>query len=495
MFDYNVQSFMRLLRDGIFQDDDELRAVFTGFQRYLGHLQPVDIVDILELACNRDIRENDEGIDLVLLLLCEMNHRMLSKNSCMFSLQQTNRICRVLLKMKFNRSTSLIWDLDRSNIVDAGCNSGFIIGNRNTPTKRQMQPDSAHIIASIDNDQRLSSNLDDASNNYLNVTSSKSGIPADGVLDFLHSSQRVKVPICESVYHLNAEPMACSSCCSKYGQLLQLEGYDHLALLIVLLGRSIVKQINKIKHRHENAVIGYIQLSAHYNTTVNSHFLGTILAQHQAALLCSRSLRNIAIVLQVMKKSKLRTGFLRTRLLARLADKDVFVNLCNREGNVATLLVSFSHLVGGIISNNALTINPDITRLGVNILQYVVQNHERLFNATSETHMAAITGARGNLHMLLMYLRSKYKNLTQHFDSTQLDILDCITASCAAEYSMDFRTSDLHKQVASVLQAVGVETQNEVPIGPHMCDLVLKRKKVVVEIDGPYHFQTALNPR
>ncbi|ORM39841.1 uncharacterized protein BXIN_0199 [Babesia sp. Xinjiang] len=481
MYDHDVADFMGLLRRGIFDRAEDLRVLFTNFQRYLSQLKAEEFVELLEVLHSRDLRENEERIDIPLIMLCEMNHRILKGNRRLFSLNQTQRLCTVLRHVRFNRPNCLIAQDEAANGITSNNEDfqhGFKIKRQTITPEKQ----SNHYNISTSCESVQHENLEDE------PSSSSHCI-------LQHDFQEVLVPVCEVNINNPGNTRACKSCCNKYGDLLQLHGYDQLTLLIVLLGRSIVQQVARVRRRHENAVISYMTLSSHLNCTINSHILRSMLAQQKAALLRTKSMRNIGIVLHMAKKCKVRFGSFKKQILQRLADYNEFKSLAAAERSIPTLLIAFSQIIGGLVDANRLPITKYKKQTGINIIIYLVDNHTKLIQDDCEGISDAINGVRGSVRLLVSYLTSKGVDLSKIMNEPDLDVLYSITATGNMEYAKDFRTSDLHRQVASVLATLGIETEEEVRIGSHVCDLILRRNKVAVEIDGPYHFNTALNYR
>ncbi|GIX66337.1 RAP domain protein [Babesia caballi] len=508
MYDHDVAAFLRLLRTGVFDRSEDLRSMFSGFQRYLAHLRAEEFVELLELLRSHDLRDNDEGADLALLLLCEMNQRMLSGQPRLFSLKQTHRVCAVLRHFKFNRPAYLVAPDERATAAAVPSATGG-------SAPRFEEGFTVVAAADVGGSAGQTSTQADADTHPTEPQSAPatSGMPQSGTpsksshslggLPSRHNRPRlfhkdfpeVAVPICEANVGSRGPTRACSSCCSRYGQLLHLPGHEQLALLIVLLGRSIVKQAAKVRRRHENAVISYIMLSSHLNCTLNAHILRRILAQHQGAILQSRSLRNIGIVLHASRKCKTRCSALTARLLARLADVGQFEALCAGERNRGALLVAFGQVIGGLIVANALPVSPDVRRVGANIVTYLVDHYEALFGPDAQLDAEVVKGMCGNARLLVDYLASKGVDFARVLLDGDLDRLYELIARGHVDYPKDFKTSDLHRQVASVLALLGLETDEEVRVGAHVCDLALRRGGAVMEIDGPYHFNTSLNHR
>eukprot|EP00371_Babesia_bovis_P001675 XP_001610322.1 hypothetical protein [Babesia bovis T2Bo] len=543
IYDYNAKSYLRLLTKGVFDNDHDIKVLLCDFQRYLTAFNPEELIQLLELLVTRDIRENDQGIDIILILLAEMNRRLLAENDRLFSLKQIYRLSRLLKTTKFNRSTCLLSPEDRVNVrvLHDDVAFGFSINAKNTNTSSLESVNETQSSSIDTHSKNLESNIsrtelkdhtlgsirpdvpfneaydkhkidimrrgtsprhDDGSvsnelgqykspkeDNYHSSSSSSVIYQPEALGSISDYRSCVVVPVCEINTGITNTYKACQNCVTRYGQLLDLHGYDQMALFIVLLGRSIIKQISHIKRRHENAVIPYLLLSSHYKTAINSHIIGSILSQQQVALARTKSLRNIGIVLDVIRKCKVRASRLRSALVSRLANQRHFNELCSREGNKTTLILSFSHIIMGTVKLNKAPKSTETMPVFYNILKYLLEHPE----LHDEDHIDpdVLQGSLNNVRLLVTYIG--YDHLKQWFRSTEISAIESLLAKARLDYCKDFRTSDLHKQVADVLSTLGIECDQEVTIGSHICDLVLKKRRIVIEIDGPYHFNTTLN--
>ncbi|KAK1442205.1 hypothetical protein BgAZ_402350 [Babesia gibsoni] len=502
LYDHNARGFMLRLKTGVFEHDTDLQCMFANFQRYIPRLKGCEIVDILELLHSRTMREGDDGVDLVLLLLCEANQRMIDGKRHVFSLKEMHRLFSVLKHIKFNRPSYLITPqqhaVNPSLVSNKAIRTRFNIVTTNTTTSGgNSNAQSAETFENV-------ANLEDIDSCQYQQDQGK-GFPclhedADETnlrnLPLHHLFQenykQVTVPVCEVNVGRAPPYMACRECVRNYGRMLDISGHDHLSLLIVLLGRSILKQSLAIRKKHENAVASYMILSSHLNSTVNSHLLGTIMAHYRTAFMRSRSMRNIAIAIQTAKKCKVCCNWLVSGLISRLSDVGNFEELCANESNTATLLVSLNQIITGIIVANHLPISQPRKKLGINIITYLVDHYEQVF-LNEKLNQDIVNSTKGNLKLLVDYLSSKGVDISRLLLECDMEKLEAIVADGKVEYLKDFKTSDLHKQVASVLHTLGIDAKEEVYINPHFCDLVAKR--TVVEIDGPYHFNTGLNQR
>ncbi|CDR93729.1 hypothetical protein, conserved [Babesia bigemina] len=490
--EYDVASFLRLVRTGVFDCGDDLRRVFSGFQRYLAHLKAEEFVEMLELFRSRDLRENEEGVDLPLLLICEMNRRMRGGQHRLFSLRQCRRICAALRHMKFNRPSHVTPSSDHPGPASYGAARIHQGTDEMGSAPSEHKDGHPHRIPiSRRNGSESANSMHTTRDSHYTHTRAWN----DGPPMFAEDTREVAVPVCECNVGQAALPRACAACCAKYGPLLHLPGYDQLSLLIVLLGRSIVLQLSGVRRLHENAVTGYLMLSSHINCTLNAHILRSIVAQHQAALLRSKSLRNIAIALHVAKKCKVRCGGFERRMRSRLADIGEFEALCAGERHPVALLVALSQLVGSLVTANALPTSREVRQIGINIITYLLDHYDKFFGADAELDADVVSSMRGNARLLVDYLASKGVNFERIFLNGDLERLEALTVCGAVDYSKDFRTSDFHRQVGSTLSLLGHAVEEEVRIGSHVCDIVLRKAGTVVEIDGPYHFNTALNER
>lgn len=534
LYDIDVKEFLDRLRTCVFESDADFRPMFNNFQRYLRHFRSSEIVEIVEMIHSRNVRENDEGFDLMMLLICEMNERLINSNKTYFSLKQTHRICSVLKHVKFNRPSYLI---DTAHHAMASDSSPYDMGFRvassfnwdtecSTTEKQQRIMDSTkessqaectertsnaanvNIVneaecckhnqmryqsASCSQSPNMYTKMPQAMGEHRKHTETDAECPEYHHLLFPQNYREVLVPVCECNVGAISSYYSCQKCCNRYGKLLQISGQDHLALLIVLLGRSIVIQSRAIRKRHENAVTSYLTLSSHFSCTMNSHILGTIMANYLAAFATSKSIRNIAIGLQAAKKCKVRCGVFKKKVIARLADLAEFESLCADERNMSTLLIAFNQIVSGIICTNKLPISQNIKNIGINIVTYLVDNYERIF--CNSIDQDTLKSAKGSAKLLVDYLTEKGVDFSRILLDDDIEKLDAILADGKVEYFKDFKTSDLHKQVASVLSMLGVNYEEEVYINPHFCDVFLRKSNLVLEIDGPYHFCTGINHR
>ncbi|GBE61129.1 RAP domain-containing protein, putative [Babesia ovata] len=493
MQEYDVASFLRLLRTGVFDCGDDLRRMFSGFQRYLAHLKAEEFVEMLELFRSRELRESEGGVDLPLLLICEMNRRMLGGQTRLFSLRQCQRICTVMKHMKFNRPSHITPGGDGMVASPASDGTAHIQEGTDKMVSSPSDHKDGHphrTPISCPNGNEGTDSICTTSESHISCTRASKDVPL-----FSEDMQEVTVPVCECNVGPSTTPRACAACCAKYGPLLHLPGYDQLSLLIVLLGRSIVLQLSSVRRLHENAVTGYLMLSSHLNCTLNAHILRSIIERHQAALLRSKSLRNIAIALHVAKKCKVRCGGFEKRMRSRLADIGEFEALCAGERHPVALLVALSQLIGSLVSANALPISQEVRQIGINIITYLLDHYDKFFGADSVLDEDVVSSMRGNARLLVDYLESKGVNFERIFLDSDLERLESLIVCGAVDYSKDFRTSDFHRQVGSTLSLLGHDVEEEVRIGAHVCDIVLRNGGTVVEIDGPYHFNTSLNER
>ncbi|KAK2198101.1 RAP domain [Babesia duncani] len=280
---------------------------------------------------------------------------------------------------------------------------------------------------------------------------------------------------------------ACENCKARYGHLLSLNGVDMTSLLTILLGKSLVLQTRANKKVYENAIIPYLILVGSSNHCGCASIVSNLLQTHQHALLKSKSLRNLAIVLHTIKRLNVRAFKLESKIIQKILIN--FEELINLEKSQAAVYAAFGQIIMATVSQHysGSLFNRRSDLLLNKILVFVSKSHDQ-FNVKESPFLASQLGIlftnaslerfelfkliKANKNILELKKRLKLENVSP--DSN--DTLE----------NQHWRTSDIHKSVAAAMEFMGLPCKVETLIYPYIVDLQFGN--TVIEVDGPYHY-------
>ncbi|UKK00775.2 hypothetical protein MACK_000849 [Theileria orientalis] len=117
---YSIDS-KRWYRFLTYADDRKtILCLLTNFQRHIRKLKCSELLYVMEKCSKYGIRDNNELIDVYYVLLCEVLYNFLYRNDRTLSISEISRLCKIILKVKFNREFDC-----RSTVPICSCNFEF----------------------------------------------------------------------------------------------------------------------------------------------------------------------------------------------------------------------------------------------------------------------------------------------------------------------------------------------------------------------------------
>ncbi|XP_953739.1 uncharacterized protein TA16950 [Theileria annulata] len=410
MFNFSPNEWLSLIKNS--EDNSHFLTLLTHFQRYIRHLKCSDLLYIIEKCVKFGVRDNNEGIDVCYVLLCEILYRFLHENNRILRIKDISRLTKVLLKIKFNKES----------------------------------PESS------------------------------------------------TVPVCSMNFEYNKEVSVCENCKLRYGDLLNLNGSDLSNILMVVLGKSLLLQSKDMRKLHENSVVPYLVLVGNRNSVLCSHLVRRISSVYSKAFLLSNSIHNISILLHTIKRTKTRAFALLKMIVNRLSTKGEIESLLDKESNLHVKLISISQIIQFCINchYSYSQFNLKLDTLIYSILKYVYN----IFSGENMEEIIKFPNFVSQLNLLRKSINLERVHLKKLIEGSEiscfLDSLEHIKPTFAPN---EFKTSNIHSQVDTILKSFNYETLLEHYVCPYIVDIFVPSKNVIIEVDGPYHYSTTINPR
>uniref|UniRef100_A0A3B0MS31 RAP domain containing protein, putative n=1 Tax=Theileria annulata TaxID=5874 RepID=A0A3B0MS31_THEAN len=410
MFNFSPNEWLSFIRNS--ENNSHFITLLTHFQRYIRHIKCSELLYIIEKCVKFGVRDNNEGIDVCYVLLCEILYRFLHENNRILRIKDISRLTKVLLKIKFNKE----------------------------------------------------------------------------------SPETSTVPICSMNFEYNKEVSVCDNCKLRYGDLLNLNGSDLSNILMVVLGKSLLLQSKDMRKSHENSVVPYLVLVGNRNSALCSHLVMRISSVYSSAFLLSNSIHNISILLHTIKRTKTRAFPLLKMIVNRLSTKGEIESLLDKESNLHVKLISISQIIQFCINchYSYSQFNLKIDSLIYSILKYVYG----IFSGENMEEITKFPNFVSQLNLLKKSINLERVHLKRLIEGSEiscfLDSLEHIKPTFAPN---EFKTSNIHSQVDTILKSFNYETLLEHYVCPYIVDIFVPSKNVIIEVDGPYHYSTTINPR